>query len=544
MRAPAVALAASAVLSCAVAGCGDGNGDSGGGSPSPSAQPDRIVVATGSAPRTLDPAKATRRSETLIAAATQLPLLTFRHRASDDAADLEPALARDLPRLSDDRREYRFRLRPGLVYSDGRLVKASDVERAIAHASRNATNPRIRAVLSGIAGAPSTDGETLRGVRSDDVNGAVVVSLRAPDGQLPQVLADPATAPMPELPADDPRVLPPATGPLRVARTAGASVELVANPLRAKIDTVPAARTTQVSVLGRPATDADIADGSVGVAFDLGAGRTATKQQTVSAASGALWTLLVSSTGAFSSRTDREALRDAVDRRLVTQVGNAGRPSCGLLPSWIVGASTRDDCPPVPEQDGDRQLLGASVRLGVPPGVTTPDRTATSRPADLLPTTPAGATLFGASAIARAGTTAEAVVLNALDELGATASTQKTASTGTASGLADVARALTAGDLDAALVRTTPELPHPAGYLAPVASVDVLIAQQIPTQTAKPLTGSGSAWSALERRAIDRAVAIPISAEAATVAVSRRVDPRSVVLHPVLGLDLAALRLQ
>lgn len=544
MRRVAVSIAAAAALTGAPAGCGDGGGDSGAGAPSPSAQPDRIVVATGSAPRTLDPAKATRRSETLIAAATQLPLLTFRHRVGDDAADLEPALARDLPRLSDDRREYRFRLRPGLVYSDGRLVKASDVERAIAHASRNATNPRIRAVLDGIAGAPSADGETLRGVRSDDINGTVVVSLRAPDGQLPQVLADPATAPIPELPADDPRVLPPATGPLRVARTAGASVELVANPLRAKIDTVPAARTSQVAVLGRPATEADIADGSVGVTFDLGPTRTGATQQTVSAASGAQWSLLVSSGGAFSTRADREALAEAVDRRLITQIGNAGRPSCGLYPSWIVGASTRDDCPPVPVQDGDQPLLGSTVRVGVPPGVTTPNRTDTGSLTDALPTTPPGATLSGPSAITRAGTTAEAVVLAALDELGATTATERTSSTDTAAGLADLTRALTAGEIDAALVRTTPELPHPAGYLAPVASVDVLIAQQIPSQTSKPLTGSGGAWSRLERRAIDRAIAIPISGETTTVAVSDRVDPRSVVLHPVLGLDLAALRLQ
>lgn len=155
--AAAVACAAlAAALSGAMASCGDD--DPGANTPAPSGQPDRVVVATGSAPRSLDPARATRRSETLIAAATQLPLLTYRHRTGDDAAELEPALARDLPRLSDDRLEYRFALRPGLVYSDGRLVTASDVERAIAHASRTATNPRLRAVLSGIVGAPSTDG--------------------------------------------------------------------------------------------------------------------------------------------------------------------------------------------------------------------------------------------------------------------------------------------------------------------------------------------------------------------------------------------------
>lgn len=524
-------IAAAALLCGGAASCGDGDGGEA-APPQPSGQPNRIVVATGSAPRTLDPARATRRSETLIATATQIPLLTFRHRVGDDAAELEPALARDLPRLSDDRLEYRFALRPGLVYSDGRLVKASDVERAIAHASRTATDPRVRDVLEGIVGTPTADGETLRGVRTDDRNGAVVVRLRDPDGRLPQILADPATAPIPELPADDPRVLPPATGPLRVARVAGTSVELVANPLRAKIDTVPAARTAQVAVLGRAASERDISDGSIGVTFAFDDLRTGARQETVSSASGTLWTLLVAPTGPFADRADREALAEAIDRRLVSQVGNAGRPNCGLYPSWVVGATTRDDCPPVPVRDGDAPLLGAAVRLGVPTGVTTPGPTAD---AGVPGTTPAGATLSGPDAIARSGAVAEAVALRALDAVGASVTTETVSSAEAA-----VAR----GDVDAALIRTDTPLPHPSEYLRPVGGVDALIARELPEQTSKPLTGSGGAWSDLERRAVSRAIAIPISGETTTVAVGRTVDPRSVVLHPVLGLDLAALRLQ
>lgn len=515
-------------------GCGSDGGDDGDGnaSPRPTGQPNRIVVATGSPPRTLDAAQATRRSEQLIATATQLPLLTYRHRTGDDAADLEPALARDLPRLSDDRLEYRFTLRPGLVYSDGRLVKASDVERAIAHASRTAANPRLRTVLAGIVGAPSTDGETLRGVRTDDRNGAVVVRLRDPDGRVPQTLADPATAPIPELPADDPRVLPAATGPLRVARVAGTSVELVANPLRAKIDTVPAARTAQVSVLGRPARAGETAGGTVGVAFDVDGTSSSTRPATVTAASGTQWVLLVAASGPFAARADREALAEAIDRRLLADL-DAGRASCGLLPAWTVGATTRDDCPPVPVRSTGQPLLGETVRLGVPPGIPTPSSEREAK--DLPATTPDGATLSGPDAVSRTGAAAEAIVLRALDEVGAFA---------TANTVASAESALARGELDAALVRIQPRLPHPSDYLRPVGSVDLLVTRQLPEQTSKPLTGAGGAWSDLERRAIDRAVAIPISSESTTVAVGAPVDPSSVVLHPVLGLDLAALRLR
>lgn len=530
-RRVAHAVAVLAAAAFAVTGCGDGGSGDEESSPSPSARPDRIVVAAGSAPRTLDPALATRNAERLIASATQLPLLTYRHRTGDDAADLLPALARDLPRLSDDRREYRFALRPGLVYSDGRLVKASDVERAIAHASRSTKDPRVREILRGIVGTPSTDGETLRGVRTDDRNGAVVVRLREPDGRLPQILADPATAPLPELPSKDPRVLPPATGPLRVARVERGSVELVANPLRAQIDTVPAARTSQVAVVGRPARAAELTSGDVGVAFAVeaeaatAAGGRAAPLASVEAASGALWSLLVPAVGSFAERDDREALAGAVDRRPLSEAPRAGRSSCGLLSPWIVGATTRDDCPPVPVRPTDAPLAGVTVRVGVPAGLVTAER------ADV----PATRVLTGPDAVARTGAAAETIALRAVRALGATVTTQAVAS-------ADAA--LARGEIDAALVRAAPTQPHPAEYLRPVAGVDALIARELPDQTAQPLTGSAGAWSDLERRAVDRAVAIPISAETTRVAVSRVVDGRSIVLHPVLGLDLAALRVQ
>ena len=516
------------VIAVALAGCGDGGGgEAGGGQPAPSGQPERIVVAAGAKVQTLDPARATRRSEQIIASAIQTPLLTYAHRTGEEAATLEPALARDLPRLTDGRLEYRFALRPGLVYADGRLVNASDVERAIAHASKVSTDPVVRDVLDGIVGAPSTDGQTLRGVRTDDRNGAVVVRLRKPDGRMPLVLANPATAPLPELPSGKAGALPASTGPLRVARLTDDSVELVANPLRARIDTVPAARTAQISVKsGDGVSISDLSSGAVGVSLGP---PTATipenrpRTTLVTATSGATWALLLPDVGPFLSRTTREALAEAVDRRPLADAPSY-RPACGLFPAWVVGAVTREDCPPVPVSGRGVTLLGESVRLAIPaqaalrvPGAgTTPTGTApATTPAALsTPLTVATAAIesLGGIVTTRAGTTPE--------------------------------QALADGTADAALVQIDPSLPHPGQYLQPVAPLDALVQRGLAPLTARPLTGSGGSWSALERRAVARAIAVPLASGVDSATVAPSVDPRSVVLHPVLGLDLAALRLQ
>ncbi|MDO9352509.1 MAG: hypothetical protein Q7T55_02375, partial [Solirubrobacteraceae bacterium] len=83
---------------------------------------------------------------------------------------------------------------------------------------------------------------------------------------------------------------------------------------------------------------------------------------------------------------------------------------------------------------------------------------------------------------------------------------------------------------------------HPAAWLAPAATVDGLLAREIPDETAGPLTGSAGRWSALETRAVDRFVAIPLATGRRTVLVGPSVTLSSVLLHPVSGLDLTALR--
>lgn len=537
------AFAASLVAATGLAGCGGDGDDDQGTQP---ATPQPLTVAVDTLPRSLDPALARSVSERAVATAVHTPLLTYERRTDADAATLEPALARALPELSDDETEYRFTLRPGLLYADGRVVTASDVERAIAHASVVAADPEIREVLGGIIGAPSTDGRTLSGVRSDDRTGAIVVRLRRPDGRVPLALADPATAPLAELPRAGSDALPASTGSLRIARVTSSSVELVTNPLRPRIATVPAARATQISLTDRTVTDASLDRGLVDVDLqpssidDLPGG-----VETAEGATGEVWSLLLSPRGALVDRAARRSLAEAIDRRALDDGdgSDGAAPACGLLPGYVTGAVTRDDCPPAPVTPTGAGLTVGGIRLAVPrpsgsaaSSGSSSGGSSTNASSSRRTTGAAGSTSSttptARSSTDRGTTAALAIVRSALGS--AVAAGGEVVATDPAALLAD-------GRADAALVRTTPSLPHPANWLLPSASVDALLAREIPRLAQGPLTGSADRWSELEERAVDRFVAVPLAVGRRSVLVGRSVSPASVLLHPVLGVDLTAL---
>src|SRR5918998_2578329 len=62
---------------------------------------------------------------------THLGLLTYKQENGPEGAELIPALAEDLPEISEDGLTYTFTLREGLKYSDGKDVKASDFKATI-----------------------------------------------------------------------------------------------------------------------------------------------------------------------------------------------------------------------------------------------------------------------------------------------------------------------------------------------------------------------------------------------------------------------------
>jgi DNA-binding SARP family transcriptional activator/ABC-type transport system substrate-binding protein len=111
-------------------------------------------------------------------------LVSFEQAPGPAGLRLVPDLAIAIPDPTRAGTTYAFRLRPGIRYSDGRLLKAQDFRRAIERLFR-VRSPGTT-YYTGIAGAaacvrrPRTC-DLSRGIETDDAAGTVVFHLRAPD---------------------------------------------------------------------------------------------------------------------------------------------------------------------------------------------------------------------------------------------------------------------------------------------------------------------------------------------------------------------------
>jgi peptide/nickel transport system substrate-binding protein len=183
-----VALAPAASL----ASCG---ADEGGG---------EITISQGAEPDGLDPAFAYSDQGPVAAneamSLVYTPLLAYRREEGLAGAEVIPGLAQDLPEISEDGRTYTLTLREGLEYSNGSTVRPSDFEHAVKRALTAGT--RAASLLERIDGADEylaagdPEGD-LRGIRSDDETGEIVVELTEPDASFSNVLAMWFAAPVP-----------------------------------------------------------------------------------------------------------------------------------------------------------------------------------------------------------------------------------------------------------------------------------------------------------------------------------------------------------
>jgi peptide/nickel transport system substrate-binding protein len=151
---------------------------------------------------------------------TYIPLLTYQHASGKAGAKVIPGLAKSLPKISDGGRTYTLFLRPGLHYSDGSPVHASDFRFAV---------ERMFRVRSGgspfyndIAGAKSfarRKSAHIGGIATNDRTGKIVIHLVEPRATFSNELALPFVAPVPPgTPMRDQSFdPPPATGPYALA---------------------------------------------------------------------------------------------------------------------------------------------------------------------------------------------------------------------------------------------------------------------------------------------------------------------------------------
>ena len=151
-----------------------------------------------------------------------------RATGGGDGGRLVPNLALTLPEMAAGGTRYTFKLRPGISYSDGRVVRASDFRRALERATRGLLGQEV-AVVGGETCPRACD--LSRGVETDDASGTIVFRLQRPDGEFLRMLTLLAPIPRGTPDRDTGRRPLPSTGPYMVASyVPRLALTLVRNP--------------------------------------------------------------------------------------------------------------------------------------------------------------------------------------------------------------------------------------------------------------------------------------------------------------------------
>jgi len=218
-----------ALLACAgVIGCGSSSSEEseGGGT----------LTGTFTAfPETLDPGLNFTLEGATALQNVYIPLLTYAHADGAAGTELIPGLAKDLPQIDQGGKRYTLFLRPGLKYSDGTPVKASDFRFVVERLFR--INSVGSTFFTGIVGAEDfakTKKGGIPGIETDNASGKIVIHLTEPSGFFNYVLGLTYGALLPpDTPNEDMTAKPPpATGPYVITDVRpGRSWEYARNPV-------------------------------------------------------------------------------------------------------------------------------------------------------------------------------------------------------------------------------------------------------------------------------------------------------------------------
>jgi peptide/nickel transport system substrate-binding protein len=181
-------------------------------------------------------------------------LVGYKHESGPGGATLVPYLAEKMPTISADGKVYKFTLRDGLKYSNGKAVKASDFRYTIERDFKiDSPGVGFFTDISGVSG-PSGFAETkkghISGIVTNDANRTVEVRLDKPRGDFLYILATEFAHFVPAgTPATDQSTHPiPATGPYMVQNyKPNRSITLVRNPnFDGQIPTMPSGNPDKV----------------------------------------------------------------------------------------------------------------------------------------------------------------------------------------------------------------------------------------------------------------------------------------------------------
>ncbi len=318
------------------------------------------VLASSPLPRHIDTANAYSPEAWRTLALTNDGLVGWRRVGGQAGTELVPDLAVSLPSVSDDRRRYTFQMRRGVRYSNGRLLKASDVRYSIERVYKLRPRPEpaagdyFRAIMGAERCAerpPRCD--LSRGIVADDRAGTVTFRLATPDPEFLFKLAAPFAYILPtgtSLQEAVKRPLP-STGPYRVASVSrGGSLRLVRNPRFREWSSAAQPAGFPDEILIRPIASAARQAGLVArgqadytssaLGEPLAVAPAQQPQLHVQPFLGTFHLLLDTTRPPFDDVRARRAINYALDRNKLVRLGggpSTARPTCQVLPPNFPG---------------------------------------------------------------------------------------------------------------------------------------------------------------------------------------------------------------
>jgi peptide/nickel transport system substrate-binding protein len=490
-------LAAALVAALPVAGCSDDatltRSANQGGS---------VVIAEAEPPDSLDPALASNAAARRTAWLAYTPPLTYRRVEGQAGTELIPALLEDMPETSDDGRTYTLELTRGLRYSNGQVLRASDLERAIERSSR--LNPAAERAFEGVAA-----------IEADDRERTVEIELRSPDRLFPYALATTWAAPVPRgTPARDlSRRPPPGIGPYRVAQVRRNGDVVLERLTRWSISAIPAGNPREIVTRTLPDLAQRVRAVRDGQA-DLVEGESPARILPDIRSEGenlyeehrtlrSLYVSIDPSRAPFRDGDVRRAVGYALDARDLARIlGGFMQPSCNALPPDVPGHSALDPCP-FGDRARDADLIKASQLVRQAEADGSPVGVAAGRD--------------------RRGRALTRWMVTTLRKIGLRA------------------RAVPPARAEVAFASTDPQIPHPAAYLR---SVDdpVLRARAELLEQEDDARDSAREWAELDRDVVTAAYVAPFGVQTAGVLGSSRLDLATCSrFHPVVGMDYSSV---
>ncbi len=233
LRAVIGVLVLAAVAALGLASCGSSSSTGGGGK-----EGGTLNGTYASFPDYLDPALSYTAEGWTAMADVYIPLLTYKHAEGTEGSEVIPGLAKELPKITNGGKTYTLFLRPGLKYSNGEPVKASDFTYAVERCFKlNSGGSVFYTTIKGAEKFAETKTGGIPGIHTNDKTGEIKIELEEPRGTFTNELGLMFVAPTPQgTPMEDLSANPPpATGPYMITKSKpGQGWEYERNPYWAK----------------------------------------------------------------------------------------------------------------------------------------------------------------------------------------------------------------------------------------------------------------------------------------------------------------------